>query len=476
MFYNLPIMPGWEPLRELVARELIQAREEGKNPSALEALRLQAEGAGNDEQRLESVFEALLALPVEADFPFNEPSDLETIRALRPSAKTRRFPVNFADEDALFNRMHGAWLARCVGCALGKPVEGFMGPHHGLNAWQRQKTYLTAISPDEWPLRDYFPQHSPAEEQTGHTNCAPSTREEIAWMESDDDIRYTVIGQMVLREFGRDFSTFDVARTWMEQLPYRLVCTAETQAYRNFVQRAEFENWNQMPRPEMDWGWIAHHQNPYREWIGAQIRADSYGYAAPGNPELAAEFAGRDARVSHVKNGIYGAMFCAAMIGAAFALDDPREIIEAGLAEIPATSRLYSEMRQVIALCEKYNSRFEEFERVFEEIYSLLGHYDPVHTDNNCGLIVAALLLGGRDFHQTITLAVMGGLDSDCNGATVGSIIGAMLGAKALPPHWTARLHDTLRSQIIGYDPIPISECARRSGEIARKVADTSSD
>ncbi len=348
-----------------------------------------------------------------------------------------------------------------------------MGPHGDLKSWQHQKEYLTAISPDEWPLRDYFPAHSPLEEQTGKTWCPPSTREEIAFMETDDDIRYTVIGQIVLDANGRDFSTFDVAKTWMGQLPYQLVCTAETQAYRNLVMCGDFHQalWLQGGGAAIDWNWVVHHQNPYREWIGAQIRVDSYGYGAPGNPELAADFAWRDARVSHIKNGIYGAMFCAAMISAAFSLDDPREIIEAGLAKIPTTARLYSEMREVIGICDKHGCQFDSFERVLEELYSLLGHYSGVHTNNNCGVLIVALLLGKRDFHKTITLSVMGGFDSDCNGATIGSITGAMLGAKALPTHWTARLHDTLRSQIVGYDPIPISKCAQKSVDIAREIA-----
>ncbi len=75
------------------------------------------------------------------------------------------------------------------------------------------------------------------------------------------------------------------------------------------------------------------------------------------------------------------------------------------------------------------------------------------------------------DFSTGITRAVMGGWDTDCNGATVGSILGAMNGARKLPDHWTGRFHDTLLSEITGYHPIAISECARRSADIALAVA-----
>ena len=466
-------MPGWESLRALVALEFVQSAEEGKSREAIEALRAPFDAAGEDASALRAVAQQLQDLPIDPDFGFDEPSDLESVRALRPAVPTRQFSTDVAS-DEFADQMRGAWLARCAGCALGKPVEWFMDRHNGLESWQRQKTYLNAISPAEWPLRDYFPAHSPAQEQTGDLICPASTREEIAFMETDDDIRYTVLGQLILRKYGREFSTFDVARTWMEQLPYALVCTAETQTYRNLVERHDFHLalWRDQARPDVDWDWVAHHENPYREWIGAQIRVDSYGYGAPGRPQLAAQWAWQDACLSHVKNGIYGAMFCAAMIAAAFALSDARAVIEAGLAEIPRTSRLYAEMRQVIELCERFECKFENFEAVLTEIYATLGHYNPVHTNNNCALIVAALLLGAGDFERTLTLAVMGGWDTDCNGATVGSIIGAQLGARALPPFWIDRLHDTLRSQIIDYHPIAISECARRSTQLARELSE----
>ena len=58
--------------------------------------------------------------------------------------------------------------------------------------------------------------------------------------------------------------------------------------------------------------------NPYREWVGAQLRADVWGWTAPSDPLRAAEMAYRDASISHVKNGIYGALFVAGAVAAAF--------------------------------------------------------------------------------------------------------------------------------------------------------------
>lgn len=471
-------MPGWTNLKSLIDEERTQLIAEGviessANDAAAEALLRQQAKASEFE-----VWAPFKDLPRRPDFKFEEPSELSAIQAARSGdAPVLRFDPT---DDVLYDKLYGAWLGRCAGCALGKPVEGFMGYgitlHQGMNSWERQKRYLTAISPDEWPLKDYFPEKSPAEEQTGKLICPESTREHIAYMETDDDIRYTVLGQIILERSGRNFTSSHVANAWLEYLGYAHVCTAETQAYRNIVIDGDRLRWPMTPaqvakgEAETDWKWIVHHLNPYREWIGAQIRIDSYGYGAAGNPELAAEFAWRDARISHTKNGIYGAMFCAAMIAASFATSDPTTIVNAGLAQIPARSRLHGEMQQVMEICRRYDNRFENFEKVLGEIYPLMGHYHSGHTNNNAALCVAAILLSGGDFHRGITLAVMGGWDTDCNGATVGSIVGAIHGARKTPTHWTGRLNDTLRSNIIDYHPIAISECARRAVKIWNRV------
>ncbi|MBS1252861.1 MAG: hypothetical protein MAG451_01904 [Anaerolineales bacterium] len=85
-------------------------------------------------------------------------------------------------------------------------------------------------------------------------------------------------------------------------------------------------------------------------------------------------------------------------------------------------------------------------------------------------LSLRGLLYGQSDFERSITIVVMGGWDTDCNGATVGSVVGATQGAQALPEKWVGPLNDRVRSYIIGYDNAHISELSRRTATVARQM------
>ena len=137
--------------------------------------------------------------------------------------------------------------------------------------------------------------------------------------------------------------------------------------------------------------------NPFREWIGAQIRGDFFGYVNPGDPSAAAEMAWRDASISHVKNGIYGEMFCSAMTAAAAVTDDIRTIVEAGLDEIPANCRLRRGVEQVLAWYGEGLDREAIIDKI-HGVYDETSNHDWCHTISNEMIVDMALLEGGGDF------------------------------------------------------------------------------
>jgi hypothetical protein len=66
-------------------------------------------------------------------------------------------------------------------------------------------------------------------------------------------------------------------------------------------------------------------------------------------------------------------------------------------------------------------------------------------------------------------LTVQGGWDTDSNAATAGSVVGTVLSATKLPPHFIKPLQDRTRSAVFGYDNSRISDLARRTISLAER-------
>jgi ADP-ribosylglycohydrolase len=377
-----------------------------------------------------------------------EPVELEDILRARPASRVDAYP-SIPDAESLENRILGAWLGRVAGCILGKPVECLMREKDSRAALRS-----LLVETGEYPMRDFVSKRTMDHYWSGNKDKPawlsgdnPSLREFIQYAPSDDDLNYTTISLEILRRKGVDFSPDDVLDVWLHTLPFSAVFTAELVAYRNAVMG--------LRHPE-----AARFLNPYYEWIGAQIRADLYGYIHPGQPERAARMAYRDAACSHLKNGVYGAMWVAAALAAAFCEDDPETVVRRGMEQIPENSRLFEHLEKTIAAC---GANGDDFEKTFDDIQARLGEYHCVHTVNNACVVAAALLHGRGDFGRTVCVAVMGGLDTDCNGATAGSIAGLMMGAKSVPSRWKDRFNDTLHTSIAGRNVVRIGDLARET-------------
>jgi len=396
-------------------------------------------------ERANELLDAAKNLPEREDYRFHEPSDLGGIRAARPGGEPSTFNLG---TNALFDYLNGAWLGRCAGCLLGKPVEG----------WTTEKMHAVLEADGNFPLSRY-PHSDISQSVLDEWNVDPdgvfrSTIDQVEHMPEDDDTNYTVGGMDLLKSHGMEFDSEDVARYWMRNIPMLRTHTAERVAYRNFA--------NLIGPPES-----ARHRNPYREWIGALIRADPYGYAAVGDPELAAELAWRDARVSHVKNGIYGSMWVAAMLAVAPDVTDLAELLRRGLAQIPEDSRLADAVTDVIDWRNEGTSYEEAFDRLHER-WDETHYHHWCHTISNAQIISIGVLWGNGELGQSISRAVQLGFDTDSAGATVGSLVGMYRGADALSAEWVEPLDDTIDTGIDGYQQVAISELAAKTVEFHR--------
>ena len=196
-------------------------------------------------------------------------------------------------------RLRNAWQGRISGCMLGKPVEvlSMREGHAALTAYLERAGAL--------PLREYVPFDGREPLVAPSQTCC---RDLMTRSEPDDDIHYSVLALMMLERHGRALSTVHVAQTWLRNLPAAATYTAERAAYRTLLMKGD--TWfAERGEPGFDLAECA--DNPYNDWIGAQIRADVYGWVAPGDPELAARLATADAALSHRGDGIGGAVFVA---------------------------------------------------------------------------------------------------------------------------------------------------------------------
>ena len=386
----------------------------------------------------DGLFDLIRSAKTVEGYPYNEPSDLEGIRRLRaPYAVDGK-----VDEAALRDKIAGAWMGRICGCLLGKTVEGIhtdeLVPFLKETGNYPMYRYIRSTDLNEEILAKY---KYPLAER-----CYADL---VDGMPMDDDTNYVALAQLVVERYGRDFTPWDMTRAWLATQPKDAYCTAERVAFLNFTMGLE---------PP----YSAEYQNPYREWIGAQIRGDYFGYINPGNPELAAEMAWRDACISHVKNGIYGEMFAAAMIAVAGVTSDLKDIVLGGLAQIPQTSRLHKDVMSVVTDWENGVPQEEAFANIHRQWDEHIQH-DWCHTNSNAMIVAASLLYGKGDYGKSICMAVETGFDTDCNGATVGSILGMAFGEGIIDEVWSKDIHNKLYTSIFGVGDVLISDCIEKT-------------
>jgi len=184
------------------------------------------------------------------------------------------------------------------------------------------------------------------------------------------------------------------------------------------------------------------YKNSWKNSNGAWIRSEVWACTAPGCPDIALKYAWADACIDHGNSeGTYAELFTAAVESAAFVLSDRLELIRIGLSKIPADCRVAKSINIVLDSYQKGLGWKEARQLVLDDSLQDLGWFQA---PANLAYTMLGLLYGEGDFKKSMILAINCGDDTDCTGATLGSLFGIMYGTKCIPQDWRAHIGDNI--------------------------------
>ena len=313
------------------------------------------------------------------------------------------------------DKTYAGWLAQIIGGAYGTCIEGYTGEAIKKKYNGEVKKYVRK----------------------------PNTY--------NDDITYELALLLAYKDNGKNTTAKDIAREWLARIPSGW--SAEEWALRNL-------NAGILP-PES-----GRFNNPFNEWIGAQMRGAICGQLYPGNLKEAARCAWMDATISHDRNGVLGEVFNALLVSLAYVENDVRTILKTCIDLIPKDSEYGQVIRFAYNECLNHDNYYDAWLKC-EEKYN---HYNWIHAYPNACAEVIALYYGKGDFEETLSICGGCGQDVDCNAAQVMSVIGILIGSGNIPSYWKDPIGDDLYTYVRGIKKMSIKELAKLTVDVSKTL------
>ena len=282
-------------------------------------------------------------------------------------------------EDVYRDKVMGCWLGKNAGGSLGMPHEMM---------WGNEKVFDVSFYTKM--------------EEGGLPN---------------DDLEIQLIWLMMLEDRGLEITCKDFAEYWMNHVGY---CPDEYGCHKTNLRKGL--------APPIS----GKHNNPFKDCMGCPIRSEIWACIAPGLPHVAAHYAWHDAVCDHAGGeSVYGELFNAALQSAAFVISDRDTLLDIGLSVIPENCKT----AQTIRIAREQHAAGKTWLETRNAVYEFAKHPFAQHSPINLGFQTIGWLYG-EDFGDSLCKAMNCGYDTDCTAATLGSILGIIHGAKALPEKW----------------------------------------
>jgi ADP-ribosylglycohydrolase len=290
-------------------------------------------------------------------------------------------------------RVYAGVLGKIIGVYLGRPFEGW--------TYERIMQELGEI---DYYVNERFPGKPPL-------------------VVTDDDIAGTFTFLRALPDYHNslDLTPAQIGQTWLNYLVEERAILWWGGLGNSTEHTAYLRLKNGIQAPES--GSIALNGILVAEQIGAQIFIDGWAMVAPGDPELAADLAGRAASVSHDGEAVYAAQVLAAMEAQAFVESDIVKLLDVGVSCIPRDSVIYRMIEDIRA----WNAAEPDWHRGRKRLAGLYNteiYGGGCHMVPNHGLIILGLLYGEGDFNKSMLVVNTAGWDTDCNAGNLGCLLG----------------------------------------------------
>ncbi len=253
---------------------------------------------------------------------------------------------------------------------------------------------------------------------------------------SDDDIHVDIANQLLLHELGATIDAHDVAHAW-SSAGFGIHDAGGGQYVRNIVD---------------DHDYIAPYsgQQMYgnSQWFVTEgwIESDMMGLNFPYMTSTADAYSRFFTTVNGDGNTSYLGRLCLLMTSLSFQYDDAKVIIEKAFDRMDRDNEIYdiyqyilkrhgegADWRTVcVEVCDMRTWIYERPETVNGDMISG-GYAADFSMSANAGMILIGLIYGNNDFEESIKITSLCGLDGDCTAATVGQIVGNIVGFDAMP-------------------------------------------
>ncbi len=202
---------------------------------------------------------------------------------------------------------------------------------------------------------------------------------------------------------------------------------------------------------------------------GCPIRAEIWGYAFPGAPDLAAAYSALDGTLDHTEQSVGAEKMLAAMSSMAFFVPDVRRLAAMFNHYFPVGTPIERLTRVAFQAYDEGLSLRDARDRLM----ALEGIPEACDAMINIPFTFLGLLYGGNDLEKVMLSALACGYDTDCTLASAAALVGQILGAKRIPDHLKAPIGSELVMGIQYHRPeMTLSALARDTAQVGVLLAE----